>query len=60
MLTDHSIMSFINGYTLTDDKNIDTDDEIINWTIVDVIDDISSAIWVRAFIKLLLHVKEEH
>ena len=38
-------MSFINGYTLTDDKNIDTDDEIINWTIVDVIDDISSAIW---------------
>ena len=41
----NSIMSFINGYTLTDDKNIDTDDEIINWTIVDVIDDISSAIW---------------
>ena len=41
----NSIMSFISGYTLLDNAKIDTDDEIINWTTVDIIDDISSAIW---------------
>ena len=41
----NSIMSFISGYTLADDDKIDTDDEIINWTTIDIIDDISSAIW---------------
>ena len=29
----NSIISFISGYTLTDNESFDTDDEIINWTI---------------------------
>ncbi|GGI93628.1 hypothetical protein [Shewanella gelidii] len=41
----NSILSFIYGYVLTYDESFDTDDEILNWTIVDVVDDLSAAIW---------------
>lgn len=40
-----SIISFIYGYELTEDDSFDTDDEILNWTIIDVVDDLSAAIW---------------
>ncbi|EJG0622675.1 hypothetical protein [Vibrio parahaemolyticus] len=41
----NSILSFIYGYELTEDESFDTDDEILNWTMVDVVDDLSAAIW---------------
>ncbi|KJY69522.1 hypothetical protein TW78_19500 [Vibrio coralliilyticus] len=41
----NSLDSFIRCYKLTEDEAFDTDDEIINWTIVDVIDDLSAALW---------------
>ena len=41
----NSIISFIYGYELTENESFDTDDEILNWTIIDVVDDISAAIW---------------
>ena len=40
-----SIVSFIYGYELTEDESFNTDDEILNWTVIDVVDDLSAAIW---------------
>lgn len=40
-----SIISFIYGYALTENDLFDTDDEILNWTVIDVVDDLSAAIW---------------
>ena len=39
------LMDFVYGYTVINDENLDTDDEIINWTFVDVADDLSAAHW---------------
>jgi hypothetical protein len=39
------MMSVIYGYTFIDDEAIDSDDEIINWTFVDVSDDLNAANW---------------
>jgi hypothetical protein len=39
------MLSFIYGYTLIDDGTVCPDDEIINWTFVDVSDDLNAAIW---------------
>lgn len=41
----NSIVSLLYGYTLTETNSIDTDDEILNWTIPDVADDLSATIW---------------
>jgi C1A family cysteine protease len=41
----NSVVSFIYGYQMTEDESFDTDDEILNWTIIDVVDDLSAAIW---------------
>ncbi len=40
------LYSFIYGYTNIDEsEGLDTDDEILNWTFVDVIDDLNAATW---------------
>jgi hypothetical protein len=39
------MMSVVYGYSFIDNDAIDTDDEIINWTFVDVSDDLSAANW---------------
>jgi hypothetical protein len=39
------LLSFVYGYTSISDPSIDTDDEIINWTFVDVADDLNAANW---------------
>jgi hypothetical protein len=39
------LLDFVYGYTFLKDDNIDSDDEIINWTFVDVTDDLNAAIW---------------
>jgi hypothetical protein len=41
----NSLISLIYGYTLTEKEGIDTDDEILNWTIADVADELCSALW---------------
>lgn len=41
-----SLFSLIYGYTIIDEsEGLDTDDEILNWTFVDVIDDLNAANW---------------
>jgi hypothetical protein len=37
--------SFVYGYTSIDDPEIDSDDEILNWTLGDVTGDLGAAIW---------------
>jgi len=39
------LLDFIYGYTFIEDEALDTDDEIINWTFVDVSDDLNAATW---------------
>jgi len=39
------LIDFVYGYTSIDDPSLDTDDEIINWTFVDVADDLNAANW---------------
>jgi hypothetical protein len=39
------LLDFVYGYTSIDDPSLDTDDEIINWTFVDVADDLNAACW---------------
>lgn len=41
----NSLISLIMDYTLTDDSSINTDDEILNWTLPDVADELCSSIW---------------
>lgn len=38
-------VNFVYEYTSIDDKSIDSDDEIINWTFPDIADDFANAIW---------------
>ncbi len=40
-----NLLTFIYGYTDINDPSIHTDDEIINWTFVDVADDLNAANW---------------
>ena len=39
------MLSFVYGYTQICDDSVNTDDEIINWTFVDVSDDLNAALW---------------
>jgi hypothetical protein len=39
------LIDFVYGYTDIDDPSLDTGDEIINWTFVDVADDLNAANW---------------
>lgn len=41
----NTIVSFVYGYQLTESLMFDTGDDILNWTIIDVVDDLSAAIW---------------
>ena len=41
----NSIISLLYSYTLTEIETIDTDDEILNWTIPDVANELSATIW---------------
>lgn len=41
----NSIISFVYGYQLTESLMFDTSEDILNWTIIDVVDDLSASIW---------------
>ncbi|WP_288078892.1 hypothetical protein [Pseudomonas sp.] len=41
----NSLYNFIYGYLSGDEALFETDDEILNWTLVDVVDDLSASIW---------------
>jgi len=41
----NTLISLIYHYTLIESDSFDTDDEILNWTTADIVDDLSSAIW---------------
>jgi len=43
-----TLFSFIRQYHCINDSSISTDDEIVNWTFNDVIDDLNAAIWNNA------------
>ena len=42
------LIDLVYGYTFINDPSLDTDDEIINWTFVDVVDDLNAANWNMA------------
>jgi hypothetical protein len=44
-LSVHNLLRLVYGYTDCGDDSVDCTDEIINWTFVDVADDLSAAIW---------------
>lgn len=41
----NSLISLVMGYTLSENPSINTDDEILNWTLPDVADELCSSIW---------------
>lgn len=41
----NSLMSLLYTYTFSDNEDISTDDEILNWTLRDVADELSACIW---------------